>query len=125
MAATLAKPTMIVKQGAARRFLLTFKNKDGTPYNLTGKTVHFGVKDSANDEDFYIRKSSAQPSEIVFVGPDTDGIARLFILPLDTAKEAMLGDYVWDAWIDDGAGDEVPASDVAKFTVSPRVVALT
>ena len=125
MATTLKKPPMCVKQGSKKNFLLRFRHKDGTPFDLVGHTIHFGVKGNINDEDFRIRKSSAIATEILVVGPTTDGLARLFIVTTDTIEMDKNGGYVYDVWLDGGSGDEFPASDVAEFTVTGRVVALT
>lgn len=125
MAATLKKPTLRVSQGSTKRFLFVFKNKDGTAFNLAGFTIRFGVKGNIEDEDFWIEKSSAISTEILVVGPTSDGKARLFIIPDDTVEMQMGGKYIWDAWLDDGTGDEFPASDVAEFQVGKRVVQIS
>jgi len=75
----MAASTINVYQGDTPTITVTLLKPDGTPYDLTGSTVYFTVKNEYNDAAFLIQKT-----QTVFAAPLT-GVATFTLTAVDTA----------------------------------------
>lgn len=91
---------------------VSFKNANGSAYDLTGCTVYFTVKalsvlDESNDDNAIIAKEYSS-------GLDTSGVVTLILSTTDTNQTS--GDYVWDLQIKT-ADDEIISSQRGKMKI--------
>jgi len=106
-------------------FTLTVSTSSGNvPYDLTGASVWFHVKNSQDDADtdalIQKRNTAAGGGDTeVLVTDATGGVLEVYILPTDT--EEMSGEYVYDLVVENSSGKISQAIEPSTFKVRGTV----
>lgn len=110
-----------VVRGQSKKWLLEVKEKDtGDAYSLESGEVRMTVKRDVKVSEVEIYKTSEDVSEIKILTPQTDdenkGKAYIYLEPRDTLAIDP-GEYLYDVWVKNAAGDWYPVVKQAKFYV--------
>lgn len=110
-----------VVRGQSKQWVLTVKDKDtGQAYSLESGEVRMTVKERVEQEKAAIYKTSEVAGEIEILSPQTDeekkGKANIYLKPKDTLAMEP-GEYLYDVWVKNAAGDWYPVVPEAKFFI--------
>jgi len=111
---------LVVVRGQSKKWLLTVTDEDGVAYSLESGEVRMSVKKDEKADKAGIYKVSTDTDEIEIVTPQTDegntGKAYIYLKPADTIALEP-GDYWYDVWVKNAAGDWSPVVKKARFTI--------
>ncbi len=110
-------------RGQTWRATLTVKDERGARVDLTGATAYLRVRPDVKAAAAVAKSSPSGGIAISTQAGSTLGQFIATISPSDTAALAA-GDYLWDAWIVDAAGDRWPVVAPSKLTIIPEVTTL-
>ena len=108
-----------VIRGSSKAFEITVTDDQDEPVDLTGATMYFTVKRDISEPLPTVRKSSADPTQILIAAPRT-GVAKLFLVPGDTHGKSI-GGYVFDVWVILVDGRRIPVIPPSQFEVEQGV----
>jgi hypothetical protein len=120
MTILLPENAVSVTRGTSKTLVLTVKDKEGDPVNLTGATIYFSVK--RDEEDVgnpLIQKISTNSTEIEIPNP-TDGIAKIYLQPSDT-QNFDVTQYKFDVWMVSAIGKRFVVVKTSIFNVEAAV----
>jgi hypothetical protein len=104
---------MTIQKGNPYSATITITNSDGTPYDLSGKTVLFTVKKINDNTIDALDTTALIKSTTSHVAPDTNGITTLTLSEINT--NIPVGEYKADIRIYSGLGIKLNSE---TFTVA-------
>lgn len=117
-----AEGDIIITQGDSGLFVLEFKNKDGTPKDLTGLTATLSVAKTKVDDNGNISVGSALITKKCDPNQNPEGekhIVRFEFVPEDT-NDVKVGEYEYDVELTDG-GNFVWTPITKTFTIEHQI----
>lgn len=112
--------TIEVYRGQSKTFELTIKDSTNAAVDLTGASIYFTVKKEVTDTVAIISKTTDDPLQAEILAPNTDGKARIYLIPSDTSV-LDVGDYLFDIWVQLSSGKRYPIVEVSKFIIKASV----
>lgn len=127
--ATAAQRTpIVVVSGATKTLLLTVRDKNKQPVDLTGAKVWFTVKNRIGDVAACITKKNTAAGgvdgQILITIPQTGatkGQVKVFLVPADTAAMDPTESFWCDAWVQLATGERYQVVSNRAFRVDPAV----
>lgn len=120
MTILLPENAVSVTRGTSKTLVLTVKDKDDKPVNLTGATIYFSVKRKETDTgNPLIQKISTDSAQIEIPNP-TDGIAKIYLQPSDT-QNLDITQYKFDVWMVSAIGKRFVVVKPSIFNVEAAV----
>jgi len=110
-------------RGQTWRATLTVKDERGARVDLTGASAYLRVRPDVKAPPVVSKSSPSTGIAIATQSGSTLGQFIATLSPSDTA-DLPAGDYLWDAWIIDSAGDHWPVVAPSKLTIIPEVTTL-
>ena len=110
-------------RGDSHRIKVSFKEADGTAYDITDGKVFFTVtKETSpdNDDNAVIALSDSDPQ--ITITNATEGLAEVQLTPDDTEQNP--GDYYYDAQLVDAIGNVV-SRDREVLKINPDITRRT
>ena len=92
--------------------------------DLTGSTVYFTLKKKPGDAVALVSKTSASALDIEILSPAEDGIAKIYINPLDTSG-LEADKYFFDVWVKLSSGKRFPVIEVSDFIIKEPITVVT
>lgn len=122
------KPAITVVRGANKTLLMTVRDGNKQPVDLTGAKVWFTVKHRIEDVAACISKKNllagGVDGQILILLPQTGaqkGQAKIFLVPADTAGMDPAESYWCDAWVQLATGEKYQVVSNRPFKVEPAV----
>lgn len=112
--------TVQIYRGQSKTLEVVVKDDSCNPVDLTGATVFFSVKMNSTDPTALITKSSTDSTQILILTPTINGIAQIFIKPLDT-QYLEIDTYIFDVWVQLPSGNRYPVIPISEFIIQAGV----
>lgn len=123
-----AVKTITVVRGANKTLLMTVRDSNKQPVDLTGAKVWFTVKNRIEDVAACISKKNllagGVDGQILVLLPQTGaqkGQAKIFLVPADTAGMDPDESYWCDAWVQLATGEKYQVVSNRPFKVESAV----
>lgn len=118
----ISENQIVLCQGESADIVLKIKDNKNKDVNLEDSIVYFTVKNSPEDSQFLIQKTSNNIVQIELTSP-REGIATIFISSNDT-RTMDPKDYYFDVWVTLSNGKSYPAIRPSFFTIQTSVTKL-
>ena len=120
MTILLPENSVSVIRGTSKTLVLTVKDKNKEPVDLTGATIYFSVKKKETDTgNPLIQKVSTDSVQIEVPNP-TDGIAKIYLQPSDT-QNLDITQYKFDVWMVSSIGKRFVVVKPSIFNVEAGI----